>query len=53
MLLTILIVILVLLALGALPTWGYSSTWGPGPSGLLGLLAVVLIIWLVMGGSIG
>jgi len=33
---TILIVILILLLIGALPTWGYSRSWGRGPSGLLG-----------------
>ena len=45
---TILIVILVLLLLGALPTWGYSRGWGYYPSGGLGLiLIIVLILWLM------
>jgi hypothetical protein len=45
---TILIVILVLLLIGALPTWGYSSGWGYGPSGLLGLiLVIILVLWLL------
>lgn len=45
---TILIILLVLLLIGALPSWGYSSSWGPGPSGLLGVvLVVVLILWLM------
>ncbi len=45
---TILIVILVLLLVGALPTWGHSREWGPAPSGLLGLvLVIVLILWLL------
>jgi uncharacterized protein DUF3309 len=46
---TILIVILVLLLIGALPTWGYSSGWGYYPSGGLGLLLVILIVLLLMG----
>ena len=45
---TIIIVILVLLLIGALPTWGYSRNWGPAPSGLLGtILVIVLILWLL------
>jgi uncharacterized protein DUF3309 len=46
---TILIIILVLLLIGALPTWGYSSGWGYYPSGGLGLVLVILIILLLMG----
>jgi hypothetical protein len=46
---TILLVILILLLLGALPMWPYSSGWGYYPSGGLGLLVVILIILLVMG----
>ena len=46
---TILIIILVLLLIGALPTWGYSSGWGYYPSGGLGLLVVILIVLLLMG----
>jgi hypothetical protein len=46
---TILIVILVLLLIGALPTWGYSSGWGYYPSGGLGLLLVILIVLMLMG----
>jgi hypothetical protein len=45
---TILIVILILMLVGSLPTWGYSRAWGPGPSGLLGVvLVVILVLWLV------
>ena len=48
---TILIVILVLLLIGALPTWGYSRGWGYFPSGGLGLvLVIVLILVLLFGG---
>lgn len=46
---TILIVILVLLLIGALPTWGYSRGWGYFPSGGLGLVVLILIILLLMG----
>jgi hypothetical protein len=46
---TILIVVLVLLLLGALPTWPYSSGWGYFPSGGLGLVLLILIILLVLG----
>ena len=41
---TLLLVILILLLLGALPTWPYSVNWGYGPSGLLGLLLVVVLV---------
>jgi hypothetical protein len=45
---TILIIVLLLLLLGALPTWPYSSGWGYYPSGGLGLiLLIVLILWLM------
>ena len=46
---TILIIILILILIGALPTWGYSRGWGYGPSGILGLILVVLIILALMG----
>ena len=46
---TILLVILVLLLLGALPMWPYSSNWGYFPSGGLGLILVILIILAVTG----
>ena len=46
---TILIVILILLLLGALPTWPHSRNWGYFPSGGLGLVVVILIILLLMG----
>lgn len=46
---TILLIILILLLLGALPTWPYSSGWGYYPSGGLGLIVIILIILLVMG----
>jgi hypothetical protein len=46
---TILLIILVILLLGALPTWPYSAGWGYYPSGGLGLLLLVLLILAVMG----
>jgi Protein of unknown function (DUF3309) len=46
---TILIVILVLLLIGALPTWRHSRSWGYFPSGGLGLLLVILLLLLLMG----
>jgi hypothetical protein len=46
---TILLVILVLMALGSLPTWPYSSGWGYYPSGGLGLILLILILLAVSG----
>jgi Protein of unknown function (DUF3309) len=46
---TLLLIILILLLLGALPTWPYSSGWGYYPSGGIGLILLILIILLVMG----
>jgi hypothetical protein len=46
---TILLVILILLLIGALPRWGYSSGWGYYPSGGLGLVLIIIIILLLLG----
>jgi hypothetical protein len=46
---TILIIILILLLIGALPSWGYSRGWGYGPSGLLGVILIILVILLLLG----
>ena len=46
---TILLVILILMLLGALPTWPHSRSWGYYPSGGLGLLVVILIVLLLLG----
>ena len=46
---TILIIVLILLLIGALPSWGHSRSWGYGPSGILGLVLIVLIILVVLG----
>ncbi|MEO6847226.1 MAG: DUF3309 domain-containing protein [Chthoniobacterales bacterium] len=45
---TILLIILILMLVGALPSWPYSSGWGYYPSGGFGLLAIVLIILLLL-----
>ena len=49
MLSTILIVLLILLLIGALPTWPYSASWGFGPGGLLGTVLVVVLILALLG----
>jgi hypothetical protein len=49
MLRTILIVILILMLIGALPSWPYSSGWGYYPSGGLGLVLLIVIILLLLG----
>lgn len=49
---TILLIILILLIVGALPTWPYSSGWGYYPSGGLGLILVIIIIVLLLAGRI-
>ena len=46
---TVLLVILILLLLGALPTWPYSSGWGYYPSGALALVLIVVLIFGLMG----
>jgi hypothetical protein len=46
---TILLIVLVLMLLGALPTWPHSRTWGYYPSGGLGLLVVILLALVLLG----
>ena len=46
---TILIVVLVILLIGAIPTWPYSSGWGYYPSGGLGLILIVILVLVVLG----
>ncbi len=46
---TILLIIVILILVGALPTWPYSRKWGYYPSGGLGLILLILIILLVLG----
>jgi hypothetical protein len=49
MLSTILIIVLILLLIGALPTWPYSSGWGYYPGGGLGLVLIIVLILVLMG----
>jgi len=46
---TILVVLLVLLLLGALPTWPHSRNWGYGPTGGLGLVLTILVVLVLLG----
>lgn len=46
---TILLIILILLLIGAIPTWPYSSGWGYYPSGAIGLILVIVLILLLLG----
>ena len=46
---TILLIVLILLLIGALPSWPYSREWGYRPTGLLGVVLVVVIVLLLLG----
>lgn len=46
---TILLIVLVLMLLGAIPSWPHSRNWGYGPSGLFGLILIVVVILLLTG----
>lgn len=46
---TILLIILILILVGAIPSWPYSRNWGYGPSGLIGVLLIVLLVLLLTG----
>jgi hypothetical protein len=46
---TILIILVVLMLLGAIPTWPHSRTWGYGPSGGLGLVLLILLVLFLTG----
>lgn len=46
---TILLVVLILLLLGALPTWPYSRSWGYAPTGGLGVIVIIILILVLMG----
>ena len=45
----ILLIIVIILRLGAVPSWPYSRSWGYGPSGLLGLVLIILLVMLLLG----
>ena len=49
MLWTILVILLILMLIGAVPRWGHSASWGYGPSGILGVILIVIVILLLMG----
>jgi hypothetical protein len=46
---TILVIVLILMLFGAIPTWPHSKGWGYGPSGGLGLVAIILVVLLLTG----
>ena len=46
---TMLLIVLILLLIGAIPAWPYSRGWGYGPSGVVGLIVIVLIVLLLTG----
>ncbi len=45
----ILLIVLLLMLIGVFPTWPHSRTWGYGPSGILGLFAIIIVVLLVLG----
>jgi hypothetical protein len=49
MLSTILIILLILILIGALPSWPYSSGWGYGPGGIVGILLIVVLVLALTG----
>ena len=46
---TILLIVLILMLIGSVPSWPHSRSWGYGPSGGLGLVVIIIIVLLVMG----
>ncbi|WP_256752694.1 DUF3309 family protein [Mesorhizobium sp. Mes31] len=46
---TIIIIVLILVLIGAVPAWPHSRSWGYGPSGIVGVMLVVLLVLLLMG----
>ncbi len=46
---TILLIILILMLIGAIPSWPHSKNWGYGPSGGLGLVVIILIVLVLLG----
>ncbi|MEO5759362.1 MAG: DUF3309 family protein [Mesorhizobium sp.] len=46
---TVVIIVLILVLIGAVPAWPHSRSWGYGPSGIIGILLVVLLVLLLMG----
>lgn len=46
---TILLIVLILMLIGAIPSWPHSRNWGYGPSGGLGLVVIIIVVLLLMG----
>ncbi|SFB07229.1 Protein of unknown function [Collimonas sp. OK607] len=46
---TVLLILLILVVIGALPSWPHSRSWGYGPSGITGLIVIILIVMLLTG----
>jgi Protein of unknown function (DUF3309) len=46
---TILLIILILMLLGVLPTWPHARNWGYGPSGIVGVVLIIVIVLFLMG----
>ena len=46
---TILLIVLILMLIGVIPTWPHSKSWGYGPSGALGVVVIVILVLLLMG----
>ena len=46
---TILVILLILVLLGVIPRWGYSTSWGDGPSGIVGTILVIVLILALLG----
>lgn len=46
---TILLIVLILMLIGAFPTWGHSRSWGYGPTGGLGLVLIIVVVLLLLG----
>jgi hypothetical protein len=46
---TILLIVVILILVGVLPTWPHARSWGYGPSGIVGVIVVILIVLLLMG----
>ena len=46
---TVLLIVLILVLIGVLPTWPHARTWGYGPSGIVGVIVLILIVLFLMG----
>jgi hypothetical protein len=46
---TVLVILLILMLVGAVPRWGYSTGWGYGPSGLVGVLLIIVLVLALTG----